>query len=54
VAFRPLENVGSRKAVISGLNHKDGTLARLSFAAAVTQCDAKLASGAWPTLTERD
>lgn len=53
-AFRRLENVGSRDAVISGLNHTACTLAVYASQRRSPGYHARLATGWWPTLAGRD
>ena len=53
-AFRFLNNVGSRKAVISGLNHSAYTLAVNASQRRLPGHHARLASGRWPTFTGWD
>lgn len=53
-AFRRLEIVGSRGAVISGLNHTACTLAVYASQRRLPVHHARLASGRWPTFTGWD
>ena len=53
VAFRCLQNVGSRYAVISGLNHTAHTLAVYASQCRLPEHHARLATGCWLGVTGR-